>query len=121
MIKDKKVYVASLLRLIILPTVIIAALFGFKELLNLIFDLSISNTVLFLCFFAVGAPLGLNTVVFPEAYGGNPKTGASMAMISHTLSVITIPLMYAIMQLKPALRQWVLSVFFSVATCIFPL
>lgn len=97
MIKDKKVYVASALRLILIPSAIIAALFGFKELLNLIFGLSIGNTVLFLCFFAVAAPLGLNTVVFPEAYGGNPKTGASMAMISHTLSVITIPLLYAIM------------------------
>ena len=99
MIKDKKVYIATALRLIVIPTVIISALFGFKELLNLIFGLSIGNTVLFLCFFAVAAPLGLNTVVFPEAYGGNPKTGASMAMISHTLSVITIPLLYAAMVL----------------------
>ena len=99
MVKDKKVYIASLLRLIVIPTVIISALFGFKELLNLIFSLNISNTVLFLSFFAIGAPLGLNTVVFPEAYGGSPKTGASMAMISHTLSVITIPVMYSLMVL----------------------
>lgn len=50
-----------------------------------------------LALIAVGTPLGLNTVVFPSAYGGDPKTGASMAMISHTLSVITIPLMYLLM------------------------
>jgi predicted permease len=97
MIKDKKVYVATLLRLILLPTVIITLLYGFKELLNLIFSLSIGNTPLFLCFFAVAAPLGLNTVVFPEAYGGSPKTGAGMAMISHTLCIITIPVLYALM------------------------
>ena len=46
--------------------------------------------------FAFGTPLGLNTVVFPAAYGGDTSTGASMAMISHTLCVITIPIMYAI-------------------------
>ncbi len=36
-------------------------------------------------------------VVFPEAYGGNPETGASMALISYTLCVVSIPLMYALM------------------------
>ena len=53
--------------------------------------------MLFLTFFATAPALGLNTVIFPEAYGGNPETGASMAMISHTLCVITIPLLYALM------------------------
>ena len=61
------------------------------------FGMQIGNDVLFLAFFATATPLGLNTVVFPEAYGGNPETGASMAMISHTLCVISIPLMYALM------------------------
>ena len=92
-----KVYIATALRLFILPAIIIGALFGIKELGNLVFNLQINNSVLFLCFFATAAPLGLNTVVFPEAYGGNPETGASMAMISHTLCVISIPLMYALM------------------------
>ena len=96
MLKDKKVYLATFLRLTVLPAIIIGSLFGIKELANLIFSLEISNNVLFLTFFATAAPLGLNTVVFPEAYGGNPKTGAGMAMISHTLCVLSIPLMYAL-------------------------
>ena len=99
MIKKKKVYIATFLRLFILPSIIIASLFGIKELVNLTCDISIGNDVLFLSFFATAAPLGLNTVVFPEAYGGDPKTGASMAMISHTLCVLSIPLMYALMLL----------------------
>ena len=45
---------------------------------------------------AFATPPVLNTIVYPSAYGGEKKTGASMAMISHTLSVITIPLMYLI-------------------------
>lgn len=97
MLKKKKVYVATLLRLFVIPAVLIAALFGVKTLANTLFDLSIGNTVLFLCFFATAAPLGLNTVVFPEAYGGEPETGAAMTTISHTLCVISIPLMYALM------------------------
>lgn len=106
-VSDKKVYIATLLRLIFIPTVIVCALFGIKELLNIVFDLSIDNNILHLCFFSVAAPLGLNTVVFPAAYGGNPKTGASMTIISHTLCVITIPLMYALLTLVFGAASWI--------------
>ena len=97
MLKKKKVYIATFLRLVVIPSVLITLLFGVKTLFFLIFNVSISNDVLFLCFFATATPLGLNTVVFPEAYGSNPEIGASMTMISHTLCVISIPIMYAIM------------------------
>lgn len=97
LLKNKKVYVATALRLVVLPAVLIAVLYGLKTLANVAFGMAIGNDVLFLCFFAVGAALGLNTVVFPEAFGGNPQTGASMAMISHALCVVSIPLMYTLM------------------------
>ncbi len=98
-LKNKKVYVATLLRLTLLPAIIVATLFGAKELLSLWWNVSIGNSVLFLGFFSTASALGLNTIVFPEAYGGNPKTGASMALISHTLCILSIPLMYALMTL----------------------
>ena len=94
---DKKVYISSVLRMTLLPAILIGALFGAKELVNLAFDLNIDNTVLYLAFFAYATPLGMNTIVYPEAYDGNPKTGASMALISHTLAVIVIPLTYSLM------------------------
>lgn len=97
MLKKGRVYLATCLRLVVIPTVIIGLLFGLKEWIGPLVGLSIDNNVLFLSFFAIAAPLGLNTVVFPEAYGGNPETGAAMTMISHTLCVISIPLMYAAM------------------------
>ena len=50
-----------------------------------------------LMMFAFATPLGLNTVVFPAAYGGDPSTGVSMATISHTVCVVTIPIMYALL------------------------
>lgn len=97
MLKKHKVYIASILRLTIIPAIVISAVFGAKTLSNRLFGTNIDNDVLYLVFFSVATPLGLNTVVFPEAYGGNPETGASMTMISHTLCVLSIPLMYTLM------------------------
>ena len=84
LLSDKKVYVATALRLIAIP----AAMMLVMKLLGL------SDEIMTLALITFATPLGLNTIVYPAAYGGDTKTGASMAMISHTLSVITIPLMY---------------------------
>jgi len=85
LIKKKEVYVATLLRLIVLPVI-------FFCLLKI---LGAGREIMCFCLFAFGAPLGLNTVVFPASVGGDTSTGASMAMISHTFCVITIPLLFA--------------------------
>ena len=106
LLKNKKVYTATFLRLIVIPTIIVGCMYGIKLLLNDVFTLNISNNVLFLSLFAYAVPLGLNTVVFPEAYGGNPEIGASMAMISHTLCVLTIPLMYALACIFLGIPSW---------------
>ena len=58
--------------------------------------LGTNDEIMTLALIAFATPLGLNTIVFPAAYGGDTKTGAAMAVISHTLSVITIPFMYLI-------------------------
>lgn len=80
----KKVYAAAFMRLIVIPAcfVLILKLFG------------TSDEIVAFTLIAFAAPLGLNTIVYPAAYGGDVKTGASMTMISSTLSVITLPLMY---------------------------
>ena len=99
MLTNKKVYFASALRLVFIPALVISIMFGIITTTNIIFSISIDYSFLFLVFFAVATPLGMNTIVFPEAYGGDPSTGAGMTMISHTLCVITIPLMYALLTL----------------------
>ncbi len=81
-----KVYIATVLRLFVIPVVILVIL----KLAGA------SNLVLSLGLFAYATPLGLNTVVFPAAYGGETRTGAAMAMISHVLCIISIPIMYAL-------------------------
>lgn len=99
MIKEKRVYLATLFRLVIIPIVIISALYGIKELSNAIFNTSLDNSILYLTFFYVATPFGLNTIVFPEAYGGEAKTGASMALISSIFCIVTIPLLYALIEI----------------------
>ena len=86
MLANKKVYVATFLRLIVIPSVVMFILMA----LNTPKDIMTIALVYF------ATPLGLNTIVYPAAYGGETQTGASMASISHTLSVITIPLMYLV-------------------------
>lgn len=81
---NKKVYAVTFLRLVGIPAIIMLVL---KVL-------GTSDDIMTLALIAFATPIGLNTIVFPAAYGGDTKTGASMAMISHTFSVITIPLMY---------------------------
>ena len=84
LLTDKKVYVATFLRLIAIPSLMLVIL----KLLGA------SGEIMTWTLIAFAAPLGLNTIVFPAAYGGQTKTGASMALISHVLSVVTIPIMY---------------------------
>ena len=87
LLKKPPVYVATLFRLILLPAVFIIPLHLLK----------VDPLTITMSFFAFATPLGLNTVVFPSAYGEDSSTGASMAIISHTLSVVTIPLLYSIL------------------------
>ncbi len=86
LLSSKKVYIATIIRLIVIPSIMILVLMA----------LGTNEEVITIVLIAFAAPLGLNTVVYPSAYGGDTKTGASMALISHTLSIITIPIMYLI-------------------------
>lgn len=82
----KRIYLASILRLIVLPLIFVLVL--------KLMDTDPNIIKLTLC--ATAMPLGLNTVVFPAAYGGDTTPGASMALISHLMSIITIPIMFAL-------------------------
>lgn len=87
LLKIPKVYIASVLRLVILPVAFI----------GVFWLLGADRTVLVMSLFAFGTPLGLNTVVIPAAYGCESRTGAAMAMISHVACIVTIPLLYAVL------------------------
>ena len=84
--KTKRIYLASILRLVVLPLAFVAVLKLMKT----------DSIIIMLTLCATSMPLGLNTVVFPAAYGGDTTPGASMALISHIMSIITIPIMFTI-------------------------
>jgi len=87
LLRNKKVYVVSALRLIVLPAVTVAVLWL----------LGADVMTMYMGMFAFATALGLNTVVVPAAYDGDTHTGAAMAMISHVGSILTIPLLYALL------------------------
>ncbi len=84
LLANKKVYVLAFLRLILIPA-------AFLIVLKL---LGVSEEIMILFLVAFASPLGMNTIVYPAAYGGETKTGASMTMISSAFCVITLPIMY---------------------------
>lgn len=85
---DFEIYIVSFLRLIVFP--------GVYLVLAKIFDFSGTNFLCTLC--ALAMPLGLSTIVIPAAYGRDTTKAASMALISHLLSCITIPIIFSLIK-----------------------
>ena len=48
---------------------------------------------------ALAMPLGLSNVVIPAAYGMDTTKAAAMALVSHLVSVVTIPLMFMLLRI----------------------
>jgi len=85
LIRNKKTYVMTFLRLIAIPGVIGALLLPLKN------PVLVQSAVLL-----YAMPCGLNTIVFPKLVDENCEIGASMAFVSNILACITIPLMCAL-------------------------
>jgi len=84
-----KPYIVSGWRLIIIP----ALLFGILWLIGVDKEVVIVATAMY------AMPVGLNAVIFPEAYGGDSKTGAQVCFISTILALITLPIVFWAMQM----------------------
>lgn len=81
LINDKTNYIVVFLRLLLFPCAIAFILKTF---------VSADAALVALMIYAM--PCGLNTVVFPKLVGEDCRTGASLALISSILSILTIPL-----------------------------
>lgn len=81
LIADKKVYIVSIIRLVIIPCIIIIVLKPF-------FDDILVRTAVLLC----AMPCGLNTIVFPKLIGEDCKTGAKLAFVSNIIAILSIPI-----------------------------
>lgn len=83
--KNLSIYAVSVLRLFVIPLVGLAVLYF----------IPFSTPGMALCIICeLAMPLGLNTVVIPAAYGKDTSVAAGMALISHLLSCISIPVIF---------------------------
>ena len=83
----KSIYAVSFVRLIILPLILI----GVFKLIPM------SQTIMVCTICSLAMPLGLSTIVVPGGYGRDTSVAAGMAIVSHLLSAITIPIIFYIM------------------------
>ena len=85
-VKIKSIYVVSFLRLIVYPL----AFIGFLMLVPLPKTFAICAAA------SLAMPMWLNTIVIPAAYGKDTTMASGMALISHVLAIITIPLIFLV-------------------------
>ena len=83
-----KTYLFTVLRLLVFPLVAVV-------LVKLIGGDLVMATMAVIAF---SGPSGMNVVVGPASYGQNCETGASIVMVSSLGSILTVPLLYALVQ-----------------------
>ena len=88
LLKKPRVYVLTAVRLLLFPLIFIA-IFAFIPKGTVI-----TETFLICAAASLAMPLGLNTIVVPGAYGKDTTDAASMALISHVISIATIPVVF---------------------------
>ena len=79
-------YAMSIIRLILIPSFFILVLKA----------LNTPSEIVLVALVSLAMPLGLNTIVIPAAYDGDTKLGASFALVSSVLGIVTIPAMLAV-------------------------
>lgn len=84
---DWRSYAASAIRLLALPLIALVILRLMKVPANWILP----------CVAILAMPLGVNSVVFPEAYGGDAESGAKVCFMAAILAVFTIPIVFALL------------------------
>lgn len=87
-LKIKSVYLVTMLRLIAYPLLFLAVL--------TVIPLPKTFATCAICSLAM--PLGLNTIIIPGALGKDTKVASGMALVSHILSCLTIPVIFMIFE-----------------------
>lgn len=87
-LRIKSVYLVTALRLIVFPMLFLGAM------LVLPFPKTFATCAI--CSLAM--PLGLNTIIVPSALGKDTKVASGMALVSHVLACITIPVVFMLFE-----------------------
>ena len=84
----KSVYIVTALRLLVFPLLLLGAM--------LLISMEKAMATCAIC--ALSMPMGLNTIVIPSALGKDTKVASGMALVSHVLSCVTIPLIFMLFE-----------------------
>lgn len=92
LLKRWRIYIVSVVKLFVYPLIFIG-------ILALIPTNGFLTDTVLKCIMCVACmPMGLNTIVIPAAYGRDTTDAAGLALISHVLSVGSLPLMFLLFQ-----------------------
>lgn len=95
LLKKWRLYLVSAVRLVIYPLLF----FGIFALLTLLKENAFTTNTFFICGTCMASmPMGLTSIFVPAAYGKDTTDAAGMALISHLFSLITIPLVFMLLQ-----------------------
>ena len=83
------IYLVSFIRLLVYPLAFLGVVFILGK-----FGIHIDRTIFICALCTLAMPLGLNTIVIPSAYGKDPTVASGMALVSHILSCVTIPVIF---------------------------
>ncbi len=84
----KRVYLITALRLIVFPGLFLLAMTV----------IPFPQTVAVCTVCVLSMPLGMNTVIFPSAYGKDTRVASGMVLVSHVLSCLTIPVLFLLLE-----------------------
>lgn len=87
-LQSKGVYLVTALRLLIFPLLF----------LGVMMLVPMGKTFATCAICSLAMPLGLNTIIVPSALGKDTKVASGMAMVSHILACVTIPLVFALFE-----------------------
>ena len=93
LLKRWRIYILAAVKLLLFPLLFIL-IFAFIPQSTFV-----SETFLICGLCITAMPIGLNTIVIPAGYGKDTTDAAGMALVSHVLSVGTIPLIFMLFQL----------------------
>lgn len=87
LLTDLRLYLAALTRAVLIPGIVFVILLLLRA----------DREIILISVATLSMPMGLNSVVFPSAYGGDVLTGAKTTFVSNVISIVTIPVIFMLL------------------------
>lgn len=88
MVTNRKIYISCILKMVLVPMAGILILAALK----------VPEDMAVMILMMLVLPTGLNSVVLPEAYGGDSRSGAQFCFVSTSMCLFSIPLLFLLFE-----------------------